>query len=112
MKKCLDDASGCLTFGGALLPSCESGLEQEEWTGPWPHAKYSVRRDLARLQPYQCSKRSVRCIRGRIQKSGGSIDLPPTGQHGENSIHRLNGSIVPKTTIPGQLQLDHVKWTQ
>ena len=38
-----------------------------------------------------------------FRKVGGSIDLPPTGQHGENSIHQFDGSIVPDTTIPGKL---------
>ena len=44
------------------------------------------------------------CIRGHIQKSRGSIDLPPVGQHGGNSIYQFNGFAVPDTTIPGQLQ--------
>lgn len=27
MKKCLDDASGCLTFGGASLGQCTEGVQ-------------------------------------------------------------------------------------
>ena len=48
-------------------------MEQEECTGVRPHAGYSVTSNMARLQPTQCIKRPVQCIRGHIWKSGGSM---------------------------------------
>ena len=54
---------------------------------------------MAKLHPIWHSKRPVGCLRGWIWKSRGSIDLPPIGQHGENPIHRFNGSVASDPTI-------------
>ena len=38
-----------------------------------------------------------------ILESGGSHNLPPIGQHGENSVHQFNGSTTTDPRIPGKL---------
>ena len=61
----------------------------------------SVASHMARLHPIWSCKGPVGCPLDPIQKSGGSHNLPPIGQHGENSIHQFDRSVIPDPTIPG-----------
>ena len=49
------------------------------------------------------SKEVLDALDTEFGAAGGGTDLPPAGQHGENSIHRFNGSIATDPTISGQL---------
>ena len=51
---------------------------------------------------YRTSHKLWAGLENCYRKAGGGYNLPPIGQHGENSIHWFNRSIVTDTRIPGQ----------
>ena len=49
------------------------------------------------------AKEVLDALETEFRAAGGGTDLPPIGQHGENSNHRLDGSVTTDPTISGQL---------
>ena len=55
-------------------------------------------------QDYQTlgtTKEALDTLETAFGATGGSIDLPPIGQHGENSVHQFNGFVATNPNISG-----------
>ena len=52
-------------------------------------------------QTLSTTKEVLDALETKFGKAGGGTDLPPIGQHGENTIHRFDGSIATDPRISG-----------
>ena len=105
-------ASKCVCRRTCNIPDSKSHLEQKEHPGIGSHANDHHICYLAEIRDTRCHQKHLRCTRDCLWTSGRCNDVPPNGQHGEDSIHRLDGPVVSNTTFSRQLQQDHVEWPQ
>ena len=52
-------------------------------------------------QTLSTAKEVLDALETEFGKAGGGTDLPPIGQHGENTIHRFEGSFATDPRISG-----------
>ena len=52
-------------------------------------------------QTLSTAKEVLDALETEFGKAGGGTDLPPIGQHGENTIHRFDGSFATDPRISG-----------
>ena len=52
-------------------------------------------------QTLSTAKEVLDALETKFGKAGGGTDLPPIGQHGENTIHRFDGSFATDPRISG-----------
>ena len=76
----------------------------------WSHAGKHLSSHMARLLALRHHKRIAGCLRECLRSCGGSINLPPIDQHGENPIHQFDGSVTSDPSFPRQLQSDNIEW--
>ena len=47
------------------------------------------------------AKEELDALETEFRAAGGGIDLPPIGQHGENTVRQLDRPIAPDPIFPG-----------
>ena len=81
------------------LQYSKNSLESKEFPRSRSNPGHHYECYLAMVWNITNGQRNSRWPRDQIWSCGGGTDLPPIGQHGENSIHRQNRSIATDPTV-------------
>ena len=85
----------------AAYTAAKKLMGSKEFPRSRSHTGHHNEHHLATVWKFTNSQRNSQWPRDRIWSCGGGTDLPPTGQHGENSNHRWNGSITTDPKLSG-----------